>query len=158
MRCIDWFSFHLLISENGSRNSNNRNYQYFIVRVNIIIKEYSVLRLGWDNHSAPPCSISFHSLKVPHCKFFFVWGKCSNFDTYLLTYSWALQPSVGLSLTDEPPPYGPILGCRFHIFDSEGFQLSLDVILPSHSRSSSWSNFDMYFKISYYTNNFLIYL
>ena len=59
--------------------------------------------------------------------------------TYLLTYSWALQPFVGLGLTDDPPPYGPILGCRFHILDSEGFQVSLDVILPSHSRSSSWS-------------------
>ena len=46
---------------------------------------------------------------------------------------------MGLGLTDDLPPYGPMLDCRFHILDSKGFQVSLDVILPSHSKSSSWS-------------------
>ena len=45
---------------------------------------------------------------------------------YLLTYSWALQPFAGLFLTDDPPPYCPILGCRFHILDSGGFQVSFE--------------------------------
>ena len=53
--------------------------------------------------------------------------------TLLTYYSWALQPFGGHGLTDDPLPYGPILGCRFHILDSEGFQVSLDVILTSHS-------------------------
>ena len=43
----------------------------------------------------------------------------------LLTYSWALQPFMGLDLADDPLPYSPILGCRFHILDSGGFQVSL---------------------------------
>ena len=51
---------------------------------------------------------------------------------YFFPYSWALQPLVGLGLTDDPPLYGPpLLGCRFHILASEEFQVSLDVIFPS---------------------------
>lgn len=46
---------------------------------------------------------------------------------------------MGLGLTDDPPPYNPILNYSFHIVGSEVFQVSSDIILPPHPGSSSWS-------------------
>ena len=97
------------------------NESSFLICLNVCIRNFCKI----DKQILPHLIEDFSLFIV----YFTMWIYLLYFKDYLLTYSWALQPFVGLGLADDPPPYDPILGCRFHILDSEGFQVSLNVII-----------------------------